>query len=458
MGAFVIVAATVIAGCGGGGVSTAPVVPPLVNNATSAPASVATSIAVTALTGSATAAPVSVAAPAGYTQTVALPVTAAGANASVHLLSSITAPTGASVPALSIGRVSADTGRLVAAATRTTQADSFTAVFYSILVPSTNLTIAGAASLQLQFPSALPAGTTYYLGFYDSTLANPVWNTIAGPIAPSGNTLTFSGTIPTYNVVGGAAYGFVVFTISTAGATPPPTAAPSGAPTATPSPGPSGSASAGPSSSPTVRPSGAPSATPSPGGSATPTPAPTTTPTGAPTSTPTPAPTTTPTPVPTLTPTPVPTPSPTPVPTPTPTPVPTPTPTPTPVPTPGILFASWTGNGGFNASSVTAQAPPGTGTPPPAVVGQAVNFSAVSQSVTVTLTQPNYAGAFSASASGGSCSTNVSTTGPVSNTFTITDLGSTNYTGCSIIFFGSLSAGSVSFPITGPVSLGGTVQ
>ena len=123
-----------------------------------------------------------------------------------------------------------------------------------------------------------------------------------------------------------------------------------------------------------------------------------------------------------------------------------------------MLFASWTGNGGFNASSVTASAAPGTGTPPPVVAGQTINFNAASQSVTVTLTQAGYAGAFSASPSGGTCSGNVATAGPSGNTFTITNLGTTNYTGCSIIFFGSLTAGSIAFPITGPVSLGGTVQ
>jgi hypothetical protein len=91
-------------------------------------------------------------------------------------------------------------------------------------------------------------------------------------------------------------------------------------------------------------------------------------------------------------------------------------------------------------------------------VGQAINFSAVSQSVTVTLTQANYGGAFSANASGAGCAGNVTSAGPSGSTFTITNLGSTNYTNCNVIFFGSLSAGSISFPVTGPVSLGGTVQ
>ena len=362
LGGLIIVAATVIAGCGGGGGSSpsAPSAPVTSGPTSPVPQTAATHVAVGSVAPGATAIPFSIAGPAGYSQVAALPIT--GTGTTLNIVNSI-GPQSA-VPALSVARLSGSSRATLG--TRTAQADDLTAVFYTFLSPATTITVAGQASLAVTFPSGiLTQGASYYLAFYDPTTASPEWNTIAGPVVAASGTLTFAGTIPSYTLIANDVYGLVIFTVGSGG-TPPP------APTA----------------SPTISP---------------------------------------------------------------------PTPTPVPTVSVGSLFASWTGGNGFSESSVTASAPPGTGTPPPVVTGQTINFASSGQTATVTLTESGFTGAFSGSLSSG-CNGNATMSGPAGNTFLITDNTSADFTGCTATFYGLSTAGSIAFPITGGVTLGGGVQ
>jgi hypothetical protein len=224
---------------------------------TAAPAAVAVNLPLTTtanLTSGATAPPVTLPAPSGYAQTVSLPVSAVAANTTVQVVTSVTPPTASQIPPLSRARTSG---------VRTVLDDAnFVATFYTVAYPSSNVTLAGSASQTITFPAgALTAGTSYYLAFYDSTVANPQWNTIAGPVTASGNTLTFSGTIPTYTLLGGNYYGVAVFSIAAAGATPPPAPVISTpTPSPTPSPKPSPTATPVPTATPSITPTPFPQA------------------------------------------------------------------------------------------------------------------------------------------------------------------------------------------------------
>jgi sugar lactone lactonase YvrE len=101
---------------------------------------------------------------------------------------------------------------------------SFNTILYDAIVPSANITVAGNISFTQGFPSGvLGASTQYYLGFYDTTQASPAWQTIAGPVTPSGSNLTFSGTISSLTLAANKVYGFAVFSTVSPTGTPPPT-------------------------------------------------------------------------------------------------------------------------------------------------------------------------------------------------------------------------------------------
>lgn len=125
--------------------------------------------------------------------------------------------------------------------------------------------------------------------------------------------------------------------------------------------------------------------------------------------------------------------------------------TPAPPPVPEPFVASWTGNGGGFTATSGAYTATGSNT----VTGAAMNFSATGQSATIAVNQSAYSGAFTYTNSGCVVGTNVSIA-QNDSTFTVTDLGAAF--ACTLIFSGAPGAGSVAFPVTGPVSLGGGVQ
>ena len=188
------------------------------------PASVATSVPLgngAALTN----APVSTAVPAptGYAQNISVPIVNAAANTSVTLNAG-TGPA-AGVAPLGVGRATLSAARAMLGALHRADSPSgsFNPIFYDSVMPTNDITVAGDISVTQTFPSgALVAGTQYYLAFYDTTQASPAWQTIAGPVAPSGSTLTFSGQVSSVTLSANKLYGFATFSTTSPSATPPP--------------------------------------------------------------------------------------------------------------------------------------------------------------------------------------------------------------------------------------------
>jgi hypothetical protein len=204
--------------------SRPPVVPTSAPTATPAPVPTPTpttapaSIATTASVGNGAAitnAPVATAvpAPAGYAQNISIPLVNVPAGTSVALVAGPSTP-----PQLvPLGARRAQSVRRHAAA------DTFDTIFYDSIQPSAPITVAGNLSFTQSFPGGgLTAGTQYYLAFYDTTQANPSWQTISGPVTPSGNNLTFTGTVSSFTLQAGKLYGFATFSTVTPTATPPP--------------------------------------------------------------------------------------------------------------------------------------------------------------------------------------------------------------------------------------------
>ena len=205
--------AIVLAACGGGS-TTSPITnftPQSVALSTSAPLS-ATALAQQPV---ATAIP----APSGYSQSVSAALVTAPANTSVTIKEGNSNPSG--VPALGFA---SNSGRAQSMGkVRPMVSGTTNAVYYDVISPSASITVAGTVSFTQTFPTGtLTTGTSYYLAFYDSTQASPAWQTISGPVTSSdGLTLTFSGTVGSFTLQQGQAYGFCVFSVSGT-STPPP--------------------------------------------------------------------------------------------------------------------------------------------------------------------------------------------------------------------------------------------
>jgi hypothetical protein len=158
-------------------------------------------------------------APQGYTSTLSVPNATVPSGTKVIVNSSTTIPANSSIPPLFSSRKSS-------ASKRAAQSNpNDTTIFFDSLEPSNAITVAGAISASQGFPAGiLVAGTTYYLGFYDSSAASPAWQTIATATPqPDGQTLTFSGTAGSTTLQAGETYGFAIFTVpSGTTSTPPP--------------------------------------------------------------------------------------------------------------------------------------------------------------------------------------------------------------------------------------------
>jgi sugar lactone lactonase YvrE len=187
--------------------------------ATATPVAVAQSVATSApfnggaaVTNAAVTAPVP--APAGYSQSVTIPLVSAAANTMISTVASASPPP--SIAALSSGRSTLGVRNAKDTA-------SYSVLLYDSIMPSANITASGNISFTESFPAGgLVAGTSYYLAFYDTTQASPTWQTIAGPVTPSGQNLTFSGTTSSVTLQANKLYGFATFSGVTPSATPPP--------------------------------------------------------------------------------------------------------------------------------------------------------------------------------------------------------------------------------------------
>ena len=168
----------VATGCSGGSVNTTPVPAP-VPTPTIAPAVSSIPLATTA--PGQTAAPVSIPAPSGYAQPASVPFTNVPAGTTLAVTNSVGIPANfaSQIPVLS-------RDRMTASSLRSVQANAgISTVLYNVIVPSNTVTASGASSVTFTVPAAsITASNQYYLGFYDSTVANPQWSTISGPISP----------------------------------------------------------------------------------------------------------------------------------------------------------------------------------------------------------------------------------------------------------------------------------
>ena len=211
----VAIGLAVLAACGGGGTtSTVNFTPASVSLSTSAP------LSSTALAQQPVA--TSVPAPAGYSQSVSAALVTAAANTSVSIKEGNSNPSG--VPALGFATKSGGGGVQTMGKVRPMVSGQNNPIYYDVITPSASITVAGAVSFTQTFPAGtLTTGTNYYLAFYDSTQASPAWQTISGPVTTSDSTsLTFSGTVGSFTLQQGQAYGFCVFAVS-GSSTPPPT-------------------------------------------------------------------------------------------------------------------------------------------------------------------------------------------------------------------------------------------
>jgi hypothetical protein len=191
--------------------------------ASSSPSTVTNAqVSVAAVSGGSNAAPAIAAsplpAPSGYGSKITIPIATVPAGTTLTVNSSTTLPT--TVPPLASSRRGAQ-----AKSVRIPQAtDGNTAIFFDSIVPSANITVAGNISATQAFPAGtLTTGTTYYLGFYDSTQPNPAWQTIGSATTSDNLSLTFTGTVGSTTLQANDLYAFAIFTTAT-GSTPPPAA------------------------------------------------------------------------------------------------------------------------------------------------------------------------------------------------------------------------------------------
>lgn len=218
---FGILAAAAFAACsGGGGSSGYPAVhpSPVIAAASPLPSPVVNqSVAVTKVTNAAIP-PAPLPAPSGFSSSLSIGVATVPANTNIIVNSSTTIPAGSSIPPLS-------SSRRGSAASRSVQDNpNLVTIFFDSIAPSQPITVAGAISVSQGFPAGvLTTGTTYYLGFYDPTVASPAWQTIASAMPTGGNTLTFSGTAGSTTLQQNVTYGFAIFAVASGStATPPP--------------------------------------------------------------------------------------------------------------------------------------------------------------------------------------------------------------------------------------------
>jgi hypothetical protein len=130
---------------------------------------------------------------------------------------------------------------------------------------------------------------------------------------------------------------------------------------------------------------------------------------------------------------------------------------PLPAPAIGSLTASWAGTAPFTASGAAVTTNAGS-----SVSGGVIAFAAVGQVATITLAQSGATsfvtqlGTLSGAAYSGSCTGNVTIAAPTATTVTVTDTG-TAFNGCLLTIAGA-GATSISYQITGPVSLSGSAS
>ncbi|HEX3468193.1 MAG TPA: hypothetical protein VHT05_08965 [Candidatus Elarobacter sp.] len=217
-----VLAALAVAGCGGGGSTTAP---PFFTGtaAPTLPASTTASVTVGAAPASATFAPIA----GGLSLTIAFPATTGGSATLSMTLQTSSSP----APALqsSLRRPKA------------IGASGITG--YAYVTVSSSATVGTPSTPTLTFTqtgtSQIPAGTQGYVAFYNP--ATGQWTTIVGPVTIGGTLTTWTMPSAPLGITfeANTPYEFALFSASGAVATPTPTPTPTSAATPTPSPTPS---------------------------------------------------------------------------------------------------------------------------------------------------------------------------------------------------------------------------
>jgi len=220
-----------LAGCGGGGGGGSSTLPPgaaptpsPAPTATPLPGSSTASIAVSAGSpASATFGPVT----GGFSGTVTLPAASASSTLTATFLPGTSAPPGS--PAIqNLRRRPANIG-----------AQNIQAIAFITVTPSVTVSFPKTPDFTFTAPFAVAQlGAFAYVAEFDPTQSAKGWTTIEGPAAASGNTLTFTGTLPALTLQAGNTYEFLLFSVASALPTPSPSATPTATATATPSPAP----------------------------------------------------------------------------------------------------------------------------------------------------------------------------------------------------------------------------
>src|SRR5665213_1349988 len=220
-----------LAGCGGGGGGGSSTLPPgaaptpsPAPTATPLPGSSTASIAVSAGSpASATFGPVT----GGFSGTVTLPAASASSTLTATFLPGTSAPPGS--PAIqNLRRRPANIG-----------AQNIQAIAFITVTPSVTVSFPKTPDFTFTAPFAVAQlGAFAYVAEFDPTQSAKGWTTIEGPAAASGNTLTFTGTLPARTLQAGNTYEFLLFSVASALPTPSPSATPTATATATPSPAP----------------------------------------------------------------------------------------------------------------------------------------------------------------------------------------------------------------------------
>jgi len=218
---FAIALAALVTGCNGG--SSSP--PPFFTGASPTPTPTPTPLPASAsgtLTTSTTASSSRTLGPIGPGDFGTVSCTPTLLVAHLAIVYSLTQPGG--TPAV----------QRVARLPRNINGTNITPFGYFTVTPDVTVTCPNTPSFAMAFPPGTvpPSAAGSYVAVFDPGNAGAGWNTISGPAAQSGNTLTWtSGSVP-FPLVAGRTYSFVLFTTGSTLAVPTPTPTP----TATPSP------------------------------------------------------------------------------------------------------------------------------------------------------------------------------------------------------------------------------
>jgi hypothetical protein len=153
--------------------------------------------------------------PSGYNVNITLPSTADGSSGTISVTLSTTLPAGVAAPA-------------ALARTALTIGATLTPMLYMVLTPSATVTFTSTPGFSFVLPSgtAIAAGSSPFVGFYDPAQSTTGWVTLLGPGAVGGQTITFPAATGSLTLKAGTSYSFLLFSTAQSLRANPPQAAP----------------------------------------------------------------------------------------------------------------------------------------------------------------------------------------------------------------------------------------